>query len=103
MLGTLPTHAKKNWQEWVATLTHAYNCTVSSVTGFGPCFLMFGQTLKIPLEIEMGVTLIIQKSASYQNFAKKVQDRLKWAYQIAQENSQGESECHKKYDKRMRL
>ena len=32
MLGTLPTHAKKNWQEWVATLTHAYSCTVSSVT-----------------------------------------------------------------------
>ena len=23
MLGTLPTHAKKNWQEWVTTLTHA--------------------------------------------------------------------------------
>ena len=25
MLGTLPTHAKKIWQEWIATLTHAYN------------------------------------------------------------------------------
>ena len=34
MLGTLPTHAKKNWQEWIAMLTHAYNCTISSVTGF---------------------------------------------------------------------
>ena len=29
MLGTLPTCAKKNWQVWVATLTHAYNCIVS--------------------------------------------------------------------------
>ena len=29
MLGTLPNHAKKNWQEWVITLTHAYNSTVS--------------------------------------------------------------------------
>ena len=28
MLGTLPNHAKKNWQEWITTLTHAYNCTV---------------------------------------------------------------------------
>ena len=54
MLGTLPTHAKKNQQEWVATLTHAYNCTVSSVTGFSPYFLMFGQTSKILLDIEMG-------------------------------------------------
>ena len=22
MLGTLPSHAKKNWQEWITTLTH---------------------------------------------------------------------------------
>ena len=29
MLGTLPTHAKRNWQEWITTLTHTYNCTVS--------------------------------------------------------------------------
>ena len=42
MLETLPTHAKKNWQEWVATLTHAYNCTTSSLTGFSPYSLMFG-------------------------------------------------------------
>ena len=38
MLGTLPTHAKKNWQEWIATLTYVYNCTISSVTGFSPYF-----------------------------------------------------------------
>ena len=36
MLGTLPTHAKRNWHEWVTTLTHAYNCTVSTVTRFSP-------------------------------------------------------------------
>ena len=66
MLGTLPTHAKKNWQEWIATLTHAYNCTVSSVTGFSPYFLMFGRTPKIPLDVEMGVTLVDQGQESYQ-------------------------------------
>ena len=69
MLGALPTHAKKNWQEWVATLTHAYNCTVSSVTGFSPYFLMFGRTLKIQLDIEMGVALVEQENVSYQNYA----------------------------------
>ena len=103
MLGTLPTHAKKNWQEWIATLTHAYNCTVSSVTGFSPYFLMFGWTPKIPLDIEMGVTLMDQGPESYQNYAKKLQARLKWAYQKAQENNRKESECQKKYyDKNLR-
>ena len=73
MLETLPTHAKKNWQEWVATLTHAYDRTVSSVTGFSPYFLMFERTPKIPLDIEMGVTLLEQENVSYQNYAKKLQ------------------------------
>ena len=103
MLGTQPTHAKKNWQEWVTTLTHAYNCTVSSVAGFSPYFLMFGQTPKIPLDIEMGVTLMEQGDTSYQNYVRKLRARLEWAYQVAHKNNQKESECHKKYyDKKMR-
>ena len=94
-VGTLPTHAKKNWQEWVATLTNAYNRIVSSVTGFSPYFLMFGRTPKTPLAIEMGMIPVEQENMSYQNYAKKLKVRLKWAYQIAQENSQRESEHHK--------
>ena len=87
----------------MTTLTHAYNCTVSSVTGFTPYFLMFGWTPKIPLDIEMGVTLQEEEHTSYQNYAKKLQARLKWAYQKAQKNNKKESECHKKYyDQRMR-
>ena len=42
MIGTLPTHAKKNWQEWVSTMVSAYNSTVSNATGFSPYFLMYG-------------------------------------------------------------
>ena len=103
MLSTLPIHAKQNWQEWVTTLTHAYDCTVSSVTGFSPYFLVFGQTPKIPFDIEMRVTLIDQESTSNQNYAKKLQARLKWAYQKGQENNKKESEHYKKYyDQRMR-
>ena len=64
---------------------------------------MFGQTQKIPLDIEMGMTLIDQDQTPYQNYAKKLKVRLKWAYQKAQENNKKESECHKRYyDKKMR-
>ena len=48
---------------------------------------MFGRTPKIPLDMEMQVTLIDQGQESCQNYAKKLQARLKWAYQKAQENS----------------
>ena len=49
--------------------------------GFSPYFLMFGKTPKIPLDIEIGAILIDQEPESYQNYAKKLQARLKWAYQ----------------------
>ena len=103
MIGTLPAHAKKNWQEWITTLTRAYNCTVSSVTGFSPYFLMFGRNPKIPLDADMGVTLVDQKQESHQNYAKRLQTRLKWAYQKAQENNKKESERQKRYyDQKMK-
>ena len=48
MLGTLPTHAKRNRQECITTLAHAYNCTVSSVTGFSSYFLCLDKPPKYP-------------------------------------------------------
>ena len=53
---------------------------------------MFGRTPKIPSDVEMGVTLVDQEQESYQNYAKKLQARLKWAYQKAQESNKKESE-----------
>ena len=41
---------------------------------------MFGQTPKIPLYIEMGVTMTEQGDTSYQNYARKLKARLEWAY-----------------------
>ena len=38
-----------------------------------------------------------QGDASYQNYVKKLKARIKWAYQVAQENNQEESKHHKKY------
>ena len=64
---------------------------------------MFGHTPRIPLDIEMGVMLMEQEDTSHQNYVKKFEARLKWAYQVAHENNQKESEHHKKYyDRKMR-
>ena len=72
MLGTLPPHAKKSWSEWVATLTHAYNCTMSQTMGFSPFFLMFGRIPKIPIDVEFGVTLPDLSDTSQQNYTQKL-------------------------------
>ena len=103
MLGTLPSHAKKTWKEWITTLTHAYNCTVSPVTGFSPYFLMFGRNPKLPLDIDLGIPTMEQEPTSQQNYAQKLHSKLQWAYQKAQENNKKESEHHKRYyDQKMR-
>ena len=73
---------KRIGRMWVPTLMHAYNCTVSPVTGFSPYFLMFGRTPKLPLDIELGVSMVEQKQRSHQNYAQK-HSKLQWAYQKA--------------------
>ena len=90
MLGTLPPHAKKS-------LTHAYNCTVTQATGFSPFFLMFGRILKIPIDVEFGVTLPNLSDTSQQNYAQKLKAQLKWAYKKANEVNLKEAARHKKY------
>ena len=56
---------------------------------------MFGCTPRIPLDIEIGVTLMEQGDTSHQYYVKKLKARLEWAYQVACENNQKESECQK--------
>ena len=103
MIGTLPQMAKKNWPEWVGTLTQAYNCTMSQMTGFSPYYLMYGQTPKIPVGVEFGVTFPEMSENGCQNYADKLKSRLKWAYKVAHETNEKESARHKKYyDKKYR-
>ena len=56
MLGALPQESKVQWQDWVSTLVHAYNCTTTRVTEYSPYFLMFGREPRIPVDETFGVT-----------------------------------------------
>ena len=53
MLGTMPIEQKKDWQDWVSTMTHAYNSTVCRSTGFSPYFLMFGREPRLPINAKL--------------------------------------------------
>ena len=96
MLGTLPGSAKKNWQEWVPTLVHVYNCTTSSVTGFSPYFLIYGCQPRLPIDIEYGVVLD-DRYHDCKTYAAKLHHRLQWAYQAAQKCIDKETTRYKQY------
>ena len=99
MLGTLPIDAKKRWQDWVPTLAHAYNCTVSSVTGYSPYYLLFGRLPRLPLDIEYDVTISRKKvlEKKYPKYVKDMEERLHHAYNRAQEYIERESSRQKEY------
>ena len=56
MIGSLNLSEKHRWQDWVSTLTHAYNCTRCDSTGFSPYYLMFGHVPHLPIDIKYDVT-----------------------------------------------
>ena len=97
MLGTMPTHVKSKWREWISTLVHAYNCTVSSATGFSPYFLMYGRYPRLPIDIEFGVTQPNWEATSQKAYAQKLRHRLKWAYETARAYNEKESKRNKVY------
>ena len=97
MLGALPTDNKINWQDWVSTLVHAYNCTTTRVTGFSPYFLMFGREPRIPADKTFGVTFPNTRQNTIKNYVETLRKRLEWAYQTATEHIENDMECRKLY------
>ena len=97
MLGTLPTHAKPRWPEYISTLTHAYNCTYNAVTGYSPFYLVFGRHPRLPIDTEIDVTYPNESAENRANFAKKLKARLQWAYEVARKNNIKASERNKQY------
>ena len=100
MLGTLPAELKQKWPEHVSTLTHAYNCTKSTATGFMPYYLMFGRQPKLPIDVEFGVQTSDITGKSHVSYAQRLQSRLTWALKKAQEVNEKEILRHKKHHDR---
>ena len=94
MLGTLPVESKKEWQDWVSTMTHAYNCTISHATGYKPYYLMYGCEPRLAIDVEYGVTMPTLTNNIRHNYVKKLQARLKLAFVNARDFNQKEmSHC----------
>ena len=97
MLGALPQDNKVNWQDWVSTLVHAYNCTTTKVTGFSPYFLMFGREPRIPADETFGVTFPKTRHKTIKNYIETLRKCLEWAYQTATEHIKKDMERRKLY------
>ena len=102
MLGTLETEQKANWKAFIHTLTHAYNATRNSSTGYSPFFLMFGRHPRLPVDVAFG----IHRAGNGVTFSKskyvdRLQRHLAHAYKTAKTFIDKESSRQKAlFDKR---
>ena len=95
MIGTLPVELKQNLQDHVNTLVHTYNCMESTATKYSPYYLMFEREPNLPIDIEFGLRTPDLISTSIQNYVEKLEKRLAWAFQKAQEVNEGEEKKQK--------
>ena len=98
MLGTLNQDEKEDWKSHIHTLTHAYNCTKNSSTGYSPFYLVFGRHPRLPVDVEFGLHRMGNDlSFSKSKFIDRLHKRLNRAFDRAKSFSEKESERQKKY------
>ena len=96
MLGTLETEEKADCKAFLHTLTHAYNCTRNSSTGFSPFYLMFGRHPRLPVDVAFGIHRIGEGvTFSTSKYVDWLQRHLAHAYEKAKTFADKESDRQK--------
>ncbi|KAK7945594.1 hypothetical protein WMY93_001322 [Mugilogobius chulae] len=100
MLRSLEEEKQNRWPEYLPELVHAYNNTEHSATGYAPSFLMFGRHLRLPVDVGLGVNPR-QAQFDVPGWVKDHQNRLAFAYSLAQQKAANAASQHKRqFDKR---
>ena len=97
MLGTLEPDEKAKWKKKIPHLVHAYNCCKQCTTGFSPYHLFYGRQPRLSVDVEFGVKLSKEGFLDKGKFAEKLQQKMKWAHEVAKQADKKESERYKRY------
>ena len=95
MLGTLEEYQKSDWKAHVPTLVHAYNATMHDSTGYSPYFLMFGRHPRLAIDAFLGLSPDPLSAKHQTEYARKLRERLHFAYRTAQKATQKSAAKHK--------
>ena len=77
MIGTLEAKDKQHWKEYLPTLVHLYNCTKNNATDFSPYYLMYGQKLRLPIDIKFSLASTQAEECSHNEFLAKLSAQLR--------------------------
>ena len=95
MLGTLEEYQKSDWKAHVPTLVHAYNATIHDSAGYSPYFLMFCRHPRLSIDAFLGLFPDPLSARQQTEYAKKLRERLAFAYHAAEKAVKKSSVKHK--------
>ena len=103
MLGTLSPEQKRDWKGHLLTMCQDYNPTQHPSTGFSPYVFKFGRHPRLPMNYQMGIIRNDLCNIFRSKFVSELQDKLQYAYDVAEKLAHKEAEKSKKlYDRRSR-
>ena len=103
MIGKLGEDKKANWPSHLVEIVHAYNATHSTVIGYSPHYLMFGQRPRLLVDFffpTVGSSKAPMREASVKHvdeYVASIWDRLRTALQEVQDQSMVEARQQKWY------
>ena len=101
MLRRLTPDHKAEWENHLATLVHAYNCTRSEVTGYSPFYLMFGRRPRIAVDSQFPCQPTDGRSIERSKYVKEMAERLRTAHKVAEVYTKAAADKNKRdYDGR---
>ena len=83
MLIKTATHHPEEWDLYLNSVMMAYNSSVHSTTGYSPYYLLFGRSMRFPLDITVDRPA---QAISVHNYAVDLVAQLEYAHDLARKN-----------------
>ncbi|VDI61737.1 Hypothetical predicted protein [Mytilus galloprovincialis] len=86
---------KKHWPKYLPELVFSYNVSQNSTTGYSPYYLLFGRSPKLPIDFLLGTNQTDETDQSLDEWIIAHQNRLRYAYEKAGEQTKDRAEYRK--------
>ena len=97
IIGKLPEQKKINWPAHLPEVIQAYNGTQSTIMGYSPHYLMFGQKLRFPINLYFPTLRGETEKFCVNHYGADIQKHLEQALEVAQKHNKNEALQQKHY------
>ena len=97
MLAKVVSETHKDWPNHLPSVVAAYNATIHQATGYSPNRLVFGREVRLPTDLECGLSPQTSHFTSYDSYAEELANRQIADFQAVRENLGRAAEHRKRH------